>query len=104
MEIIPYSNPSAEEALPLQLPPAREGAILGVYILLRTSDYQFILHKIIGWFAEREEVVLIDHGTTDKLGLGYIILEWLEGEIDSLFLAILRDEELVADYNTYLRD
>jgi len=38
------------------------------------------------------------------VGLGYIILEWVEHEIDQLFLAILRDEEIVADYSVYIRE
>jgi hypothetical protein len=28
----------------------------------------------------------------------------MEHEIDQLFLAILRDEEIVADYTVYIRD
>ena len=63
-----------------------------------------ILSKISGWFAGRPEIDLVDIGTSDKTGLGYIILEWMEHEIDQLFLAILRDEEIVADYTVYIRD
>jgi len=63
-----------------------------------------ILSKISGWFAGRPEIDLVDTGTSDKAGLGDIILEWMEHEIDQLFLAILRDEEIVADYTVYIRD
>ncbi len=63
-----------------------------------------ILSKISGWFAGRSEIDLVDTGTFDKAGLGDIILEWMEHEIDQLFLAILRDEEIVADYTVYIRD
>ena len=88
--------------------PQNRGGILagqaqGVYITL-PDDYQFILNKIIGWFSERIEVELIDHGISDKMGMGYIILEWEECEVDPLFLAILRDEETVTDYTVYTRD
>jgi hypothetical protein len=76
----------------------------GVYITLVTQDYQFFLNKIVGWFADREEVDLVDHGISDKAHLGYIILEWFQREIDELFLAILRDEEIVADYSVFMRD
>ena len=38
---------------------------------------------------------------TDKQGLGYIMIEWQDYEIDPLFLAILRDEDLVEDYTIY---
>ena len=76
----------------------------GVYITLNTTDYQFLLNKMIGWFRDRDEIALIDHGTSDKVGLGYIILEWTECEVDRLFCDILRDEEIVADYTMYTRD
>src|SRR5712692_254513 len=74
------------------------GQAQGVYIALASTDYQFILNKIVGWFSDRDEVELIDHGVTDKAQGGYIILEWAEREVDQLFPAILRDEESVTDY------
>jgi hypothetical protein len=101
MNIVPYSFNAISLAPPQggRLP----GQTQGVYITV-PDDYQFILNKIIGWFSDRDEVELIDHGISDKLGLGYIILEWDEREIDQLFLAILRDEEAVSDYTVYTRD
>lgn len=103
MDIVPYSFNIAT------LPQSPQGRPLpsqaqGVYIALSSSDYQFILNKIIGWFRDFDEVELIDHGITDGKGLGYIILEWAEREVDQLFLAVLRDEETVADYSVYTRD
>ena len=80
------------------------GQAQGVYISLVSTDIQFILNKIIGWFRDRDEVELIDHGVSDKRELGYIILEWTQCEVDPLFLAIWRDEELVEDYTLYTRD
>ena len=79
------------------------GQAQGVYITLTSTD-QFILNKITGWFRDRDEIELIDHATTDKRELGYIILEWNECEVDPLFLAILRDEDTVEDYTVYTRD
>ncbi len=89
--------------------PRSQGGVLpgrarGIYITLASPDYQFTLNKIIGWFHDRDEVELIDHGCSDKIGCGYIILEWAEHEVDQLFLAILRDEEFVTDYTVYTRD
>src|SRR5579859_4724176 len=84
--------------------PETPGQAQGIYITLHPDQYEAILEKVSGWFAGREEVALIDHGTSDKVGLGYIILEWVEHEIDQLFLAILRDEEIVADYSVYIRE
>ena len=102
MDIVPYSFSLA------MLPPSPQTTLLpdqaqGVYITLTSTDYQFILNKIVGWFRDRDEVDLIDHGISDKVGLGYIILEWAECEVDRLFLDILRDEEIVADYTVYTR-
>jgi hypothetical protein len=83
---------------------ALPGQAQGLYITLASPDFQFILNKMIGWFRDRDEVELIDHGVSDKQGLGYIILEWTECAVDQLFCDILRDEDLVADYTIYMRD
>lgn len=101
-ELVPYSFNIAT------LPRSPQGRVLpdqtqGVYITLST-DYQFVLNKMVGWFSDRDEVELVDHGLSDKVGLGYTILEWTECEVDQLSLAILRDEETVADYTVYTRD
>lgn len=105
MEIVPYQQkPSFNiTTLPQSQGNALPGQVQGVYITL-IADYQFILNKMIGWFSDRDEVELVDHGISDKMGLGYIILEWFECEADQLFLAILRDEEIVGDYTVYTRD
>jgi len=101
--LVPYSF-SEITAYPQSQGGVLPGQAQGVSITLSSTDYQFILNKIIGWFRDRDEVELIDHGVSDKAGLGYIILEWEEREIDQLFLAVLRDEETVADYATFTRD
>lgn len=104
-QLVPYSFTGVTE-----IPRSPQGAALpgqaqGVFITLTSTDYQqFLINKIIGWFRDRDEVDLIDHGTTDGQGLGYIILEWDEYEVDRLFCDILRDEEIVADYTVYTRD
>ena len=57
--------------------------------------------KMAGWFVGRQEVQIIDFGTSDKQGLGFIMVKWRECEMDPLFLALLRDEELVGDDTVY---
>jgi len=104
MGVIPYSFNGITEYPRSQQLPAIPGQAQGVYIILTSTDFQFILNKMIGWFSERDEVKLVDFGASDKLGRGYIMLEWTECEVDPLFLAILRDEETVADYTVYTRD
>lgn len=79
------------------------GQAQGVYILLHPDMLDDIAGKIERWFADRPEVRVIDVGSSDKRSLGFIIVEWLEYEVDPLFLAILRDEEVVGDYTVYGR-
>jgi hypothetical protein len=102
--VIPYTFGGITEYPRSQQAPTIPGQAQGVYITLTSTDFQFILNKIIGWFRDRDEVELVDHGVSDKQGLGYIILEWAECEVDQLFCDILRDEEIVADYTVYTRD
>jgi hypothetical protein len=117
MGLVPYTFNGITEYPRSQQVPATPGQAQGVYITLvcrqadsqgnihKTSDnFQFILDKMIGWFRDRDEIELIDHGISDKLGRDYIILEWTECEVDPLFLAILRDEDTVEDYTVYIRD
>lgn len=90
------------------LPPSQGSPIVldqvqGVYFLVEPEITETILAKVARWFDSRSEVRYVDHGTTDKQGDGYIILEWIGREIDPLFLAILRDDELVIDYTPYIR-
>ncbi len=102
MALITYSFSMAE--YPHTQQPVIPGQVQGVYITLHPDHCEVILSKITGWFTGRPEIDLVDTGISDKAGLGYIILEWMEREIDQLFQAILRDEEIVADYTVYIRD
>jgi len=103
MNLVPYSfnSPTLPRSAQAAVLP---GQVQGVYITLTSTDYQFILNKMIGWFSDYDEVELVDHGESDKVGLGYIILEWSECQVDRLFLNILRDEEIVGDYTVYTRN
>jgi hypothetical protein len=100
-DLFPYSFPTQLEppSTLISLP----GQCQGVLFTLSLDLYEVLLAKIEGWFADRLEVVLVDHGTTDKQGLGFLLLEWQECAIDPLFLAILRDEEHILDYTVYGR-
>jgi hypothetical protein len=104
MGVIPYSFSGIAEYPHTTQQPVISSQVQGVYIALHPDHHELILSKVMGWFAERPEIELVDTGISDKAGLGYIILEWIEHEIDQLFLAILRDEEIIADYTVYIRD
>ncbi|GAC1394661.1 MAG: hypothetical protein NVSMB38_28910 [Ktedonobacteraceae bacterium] len=62
-----------------------------------------LLDKIQRWFAERDEVMLVDHGTTGS-GLGFVVMEREEYTIDPLFIAFLEHEDFIDDYSIYTRD
>ena len=98
MMLVPSSFP-----LPPQGPVALPGQVQVLFITLSTDDYGWVLDKITRWFADRPEVRLVDHGLSDKVGLGCLILEWHGRDVDPLFHAILREEALVADYCVYTR-
>lgn len=93
-----YQKPAVQQQL-------AEGEIQGVLFTISPDmPYEQLLAKIEGWFEGRSEVDIVDYGTTDKLDLGYIIIEWIGYEIDDLFLAILRDEDVIEDYTVYTRE
>ncbi len=101
--IVPYSFGITEYPQSQPQLPTIPGQAQGVYITLHPDVLDDISAKIMGWFTGRAEIDVVDVGTSDKAGLGFMIIEWIEREIDPLFLAILRDEELVADYTVYGR-
>jgi hypothetical protein len=99
-DIVPsYSFNTPELPAPQQV--ATPDTTQGVHITVQPEQLEWILEKITGWFSDRDEIILIDAGLSDKQGLGQIILEWDGYEIDPLFIAILRDEEIVIDFCVY---
>src|SRR6266700_7836074 len=86
MEMVPYSFEGT-----VQLPPgsaiAAPGVVNGVDIVVESYEVRdWLAQKLSRWFAEREEVAVVDVGFSDKQGTGYLIVEWDESEIDPLFL------------------
>ena len=79
------------------------GQAQGVYIVLHPDTVDEIEEKMQAWFEDRSQIEIVDVGTSDKQGLGFIILEWMECSIDPLFLSILRTEAWAGDYTTYIR-
>ena len=93
-----YEKPAVQQ-------PLAPGEIQGVFFTISPDmPHEQLLAKVEGWFEGRDEVVIADYGVTDKLELGYILIEWIGYEIDELFLAILRDEDLIEDYTVYTRE
>lgn len=90
--------PPAEAVVRLQ-----PGEYQGVHFTMAAEQQAWVLEKIQRWFEDRDEIILVDTGVTSKAELGFITLEWDGCEIDPLFLAILRDEDLIDDYAVYTR-
>jgi len=102
MNVVPYSL-EREYVPSVEVQASTPGQAQGVYIVLHPDVLDDIVDKIEQWFEARPEVGIVDVGTSDKQGLGFIILEWMECAIDPLFIAILESEEFVGDYTTYAR-
>jgi len=78
-----------------------EGGTMGVWFTFEPERLDFLLQTLHRWFEERDEVVLVEFGTTDKQGTGCIMMEWEGCAIDQLFLDILRTDDTILDYATY---
>lgn len=103
--IVPYSfSGMTEYPRPRPAPVlTRPGLAVTIHITLHPDVVDATATKLEQWFAGRDEVQLIDAGISDKASLGFIIMEWMECDIDELFLSILDSEETVADYCLYGR-
>jgi len=84
--------------------PTAPGQVTGVFVALERALTDELLPRIEGWFEERDEVAVIDLGTTDKQDHAFILLEWYDYEVDILFLTILEQEDAVIDYTVYGRE
>src|SRR5215469_14665890 len=105
--LIPFAPHTFDEVYAYQHPlreRTRPGQALGVYITLHPQALEDLVPQIEGWFRGWPHVCIIDVGTSDKQGLGFLLMEWMECEVDPLFLAILRDDEAVGDYTVYARN
>ena len=92
-------SPTEDEIQPLE-----PGQVQGIVLVVPAEEIPSIFALFERWFADREDVGWVDTGTSAHAEQGYIILEWDECEIDPLFLAIVREEELVLDYLIYTRE
>ena len=102
-EVVPYSENTDMASLPVQRESLPGRCQVIHFTLVDAQSFSTLLGKVRRWFADRDEVVLVDHGTTGS-GLGFVVMEWEEYAIDPLFIAFLRDEEFVDDFSIYTRD
>jgi hypothetical protein len=80
---------------------ATPGDVNGISITVEKGALEWIMAKIEEWFEERDEIALVGHGKTSKIGDGFITLEWDGCQVDPLFLKILEHEDQVIDYAEY---
>ena len=52
--------------------------------------------------AQREEVVVLDWGTSYKRQQGYVVIEWDTDEVDPAFIAQLTEDGAVEDFCIYV--
>ncbi len=97
--LIPYERPYATPEVQVAIAGAQ-----GVFLTLDADKLETTLATFERWFADREDVIFVDAGTTDKTGLGFLIMEWTGYEIDPLFLSILDDADFIEDYTAYGRE
>jgi hypothetical protein len=103
-QLVPYSfNSAVLPALPTPVQTLAPGMVQGVHFTVPVEAREGILAKVERWFADRDDVIFVDSGISNKQQFGYIVLEWDGYEIDPLFLAILREEDLVDDFTVYNR-
>lgn len=76
----------------------------GVHITMNADNLAMAVATFQSWFSEREDVLFVDQGTTDKQGTGFLIMEWAGYEIDRLFLDILAKSDFIEDYVVYMRE
>ena len=96
-DLIPYEyNPTTRQ-------PLAQGVFCGVHIVVDEANLDWLLERFERWFQGRSEIIQVDNGTSDKQGLGFVILEWETCMIDPLFIAILKDDERIVDYTLYQR-
>jgi len=101
-DIVPYTFNT--DMVPLVQAQEMQGQNQCVHFTVVDQDsLEMLLDKIRRWFAERDEVILVDHGITAK-ELGFVVLEWEGYAVDPLFIAILQHEDIVDDYTIYTRD
>ena len=97
-DLVPYEyNPADRQ-------PVAQGVSCGVHLVVDEANLDWLLERFERWFAGRSEIVQIDYGTSDKQGLGFVILEWEGCMVDALFVAILKDDERIVDFTLYQRE
>lgn len=102
-ELVPFGFNSKQLPLETEDSPATDG-VEGLFFTFPQEQLDKLCALMKRWYRRRPYVQIVDYGTMDKSGLGYLIMEWDSHEVDELLLDIFDDEEMIVDYTTYARD
>jgi hypothetical protein len=72
----------------------------GIYISCDQQDVEALIDTFEHWFADREDITLVDSGSSRKLGQGFVILEW-DGPVERSIISWLRRQDTVTDFSLY---
>jgi len=97
-QMIPYNRSYTAPEVQVAIAGAQ-----GVFITLDLDRLDAVVETFECWFSEREDVIFVDQGETDKQGLGFLRMQWTGYEIDRLFLDILETSDFIEDYTAYGR-
>lgn len=84
--------------------PLRAGLYQCVHLTCFEENLEPLREFFTELFAERNEIILVNWGVTVKQGLGYMIIEWEEREVDQMMIDMLRTQEVFLDFSLYIRD
>ena len=101
-ELVPYTfrSPKLPDMQPEVLDSDKISGY-GIWFLFPASELEENLETVETWYEHRDDVVLVDSGTSAKKKWGFLIMEWEGTEPDRLFLDILRTDETIIDYGIY---
>lgn len=101
-------QPQCQRIDPEQIPERERrkfpGQIHGVYIIVRPDRLNRVSEGFAWHFRRSKDARIVSADILDKAGIGLIVIEWIEYEVDPLFLMTLEEEEdKYIDYKLYQR-
>lgn len=106
--IVPFGFSFQSDSLPApsEISPLPAGQSQIITMFCDPEHQPFLTETLIHWFDDEDwdHVIYRGHGISEKQEQAFITLEWEGCYIDAFFLQMLRKEEPVIDFVTYIRD
>lgn len=100
-------KPGELQILVLEQTPTQKkdpGQVHGIYIVVRPDVFNRMVDGFAWTFQGSKVARLISANILDKAGIGLIVIEWIEYEVNPLFLIMLEEEsDKFIDYKLYQR-